>query len=97
MASAGNTGVKTHTFATGRGNYPNHIIAALKARGNWTQVAEELAIDTCNFYWRQLNLNYQGYDQVDARLESNPANPIFLNHFENTRGITTKTGLIRSL
>ena len=49
---ATNVGAKSYTFACGRGNYPNHIIAALKARGNWTQVAEEVAIDTCNFYWR---------------------------------------------
>ena len=30
-------------------------------------------------------------------MENDPSKPIFFNHFENTRGITTKTGLIRSL
>ena len=45
-------GVKNYTFACGRGNFPNHIIAALKARGNWSQVAEEVAIENSNFYWR---------------------------------------------
>lgn len=51
-------GVKNYTFACGRGNFPNHIIAALKARGNWSQVAEEVAIENSNFYWRQLNLTF---------------------------------------
>jgi len=48
----GNAIVKNYTFACGRGNFPNHIIAALKARGNWSQVAEEVAIDGSNFLWR---------------------------------------------
>ena len=47
-----------YTFATGRGNYPNHIINCLKARENWTQVSEEVAIDSANLLWRQLNLNF---------------------------------------
>lgn len=29
-------GDKKYTFATGRGNFPSHVIASLKARGNWT-------------------------------------------------------------
>lgn len=95
--SLGNPGAKSYTFACGRGNFPNHIIVALKARGNWSQVAEEVGIDSSNFLWRQLNLNFQAYDSLDARLEADPSKPIFLNHFESTRGITTKTGLIRSL
>ena len=95
--SATNFGVKNYTFATGRGNFPNHIINSLKARGNWTQIAEEVALEQSNFYWRQLNLNFRDYDTLDSRLESNPGKPIFINHFENNRGICTKTGLIRSL
>ena len=35
-AAATTVGVKAYTFATGRGNFPNHVITALKARGNWT-------------------------------------------------------------
>ena len=96
-AAAPNLGVKAYTFATGRGNFPNHIINALKARGNWTQVAEEVALTESNFYWRQLNLSFRDYDTLDDRLESVPGKPIFINHFENNRGICTKTGLIRSL
>ena len=30
------SGVKSYTFAASRGNYPNHVIKALKDRGNWT-------------------------------------------------------------
>ena len=96
-SAAGGAGAKAYTFACGKGNFPNHIINALKARGNWTQVSEEVAIENCNFYWRQLNLNWENYDKLDVRLESDSSRPIFFNHFECTRGITTKTGLIRSL
>ena len=42
----------TYTFACGKGNYPSHVIRALKARGNWSQVPEEQAIESSNFYWR---------------------------------------------
>ena len=36
-STAGSGGAaKAYTFATGRGNFPNHVTAALKARGNWT-------------------------------------------------------------
>ena len=90
-------GAKSYTFATGRGNCPNHIISALKARGNWSQISEEVALMESHLYWRQCNLNYREYDTLDDRLEAIPEKPIFVNHFENNRGICTKTGLIRSL
>ena len=89
-------GEKSHTFACGKGNYPNHVIRALKARGNWSQIPEEQAIDQSHFYWRQTNLNFQAYHDVDNRIKTS-TKELFLNHFENTRGITTKTGLITSL
>ena len=89
-------GEKSHTFACGKGNYPNHVIRALKARGNWSQIPEEQAIDNSHFYWRQTNLNFQAYHEVDNRIKTS-TKELFLNHFENTRGITTKTGLITSL
>lgn len=56
-----------------------------------------MALEQSNFYWRQLNLNVRNYDTLDARIATNPSKPIFINHFENNRGICTKTGLIRSL
>ena len=89
--------VKGYTYSTGKGNFPNHIEKALTARGNWKKIDEELAIDTANFLWQQLNLNFKGYDKLDERLEAIPNEPFFLNHFEVTRGICTKTGLIRTL
>ena len=50
-----------------------------------------------NFYWRQCALSFRDYDNLDERLETLPGKPFFVNHFENHRGICTKTGLIRSL
>ena len=91
-----NKTIKRYTYAVGRGNFPNHIIQNLNARGNWTKVDEDVAIDTANFLWQQLNLSFRGYDRLDERLDSN-SSPFFFNHFEVTRGITTKTGLIRTL
>ena len=46
------TGVKAYTFAVGRGNYPNHIVDALKARGNGSQIDEDGGLTDSNFYWR---------------------------------------------
>lgn len=87
---------KKYTFATGRGNFPNHIIDALLARGNWVKIDEENAIETANFLWQQIGLSFKGYDRLDERLETNMA-PFYYNHFEVTRGIGTKTCLIKSL
>ena len=61
------------------------------------KVEEETAIETANFLWQQLNLSFRGYDRLDERLENDPTKPFILNHFEVTRGICTKTGLIRTL
>jgi hypothetical protein len=46
------------TFAVSKGNYPNHLINALEARGNWRQISEDEAIDSADFYWRQVNLGF---------------------------------------
>ena len=96
-SSMSKAAARSYTFATGRGNFPNHVIEALKARRNWKQLSEEVAITECNFYWRQLNFSFREYDALDERLETSPGKPIFVNHLENNRGICTKTGLIRSL
>jgi len=80
-----------------KGNFPNHVIKALAERGNWKQVMEEdQAIDTTDFFWRQVNLGFSGYDKVDKRLSTN-SSPFIFNHFEVIRGICTKTNLIKSL
>jgi hypothetical protein len=84
-------------FAVTKGNFPNHVIKALGERGNWKQVMEEdQAIETTDFFWRQVNLGFSGYDKVDKRLTTN-STPLIFNHFEVIRGICTKTNLIKSL
>jgi hypothetical protein len=84
-------------FAVTKGNFPNHVIKALGERGNWKQVMEEdQAIETTDFFWRQVNLGFSGYDKVDKRLTTN-SKPFIFNHFEVIRGICTKTNLIKSL
>lgn len=55
-----------------------------------------MALEQSHFLWKQLNLSFHNYDKLDLRLTEG-SKPIFFNHFENTRGITTKTGLIRTL
>lgn len=51
-AEVGGGGTKSYTFATGRGNFPSHVVNSLKARGNWSQIAEDGALTESNFYWR---------------------------------------------
>ena len=84
------------TFAISKGNYPNHVIKALEKRGNWTKIEEDDAIEQADFYWRQVNLNFVGYDRIDKRLGLS-SRPLMFNHFEVIRGICTKTNLIKSL
>jgi hypothetical protein len=87
--------MSTYTFAVGKGNFPNHIILALENRGNWKRVSEEEAIEQADFYWRQVNLLADGYNQINKRLVSKPL--LIFNHFEVIHGICTKTNLIKSL
>lgn len=89
-------GTGQYKFAYTKGNYPQHIVKALTDRGNWKQVTEEEAIESSDFFWRQVNLGFSGYDKVDKRLTTN-STPFVFNHFEVIRGICTKTNLIKSL
>jgi len=61
---------------------------------------DEFLIDKCNFIWRPCNY-YEGVQKkIDRRMLksiSNDDNPLVYNHFEVTKGIGTKSGLIRSL
>jgi hypothetical protein len=59
-------------------------------------VDEDGCIETVDFFWRQVNLGFSGYDKVDKRL-SVKSTPFIFNHFEVIRGICTKTNLIKSL
>jgi hypothetical protein len=61
--------VKEYTFAVGKGNYPNQIIDALQARGNWRIIPEDEAVDQADFYWRPINFSYEGYHRIDKRLQ----------------------------
>jgi hypothetical protein len=56
------------TFSVSKGNYPIHIVKALESRGNWKLIGEEDAIEHADFFWRQVNLGFSGYDKVDKRL-----------------------------
>jgi hypothetical protein len=51
---------------------------------------EEDCVEYVDFYWRQINLGFTGYDRIDKRLLKNPR-PFVFNHFEVIAGITTKT------
>jgi hypothetical protein len=63
-----------------------------------------VAIEDAHFLWRPLAFtftvcdksNRKGFDKMDKRDDVNPL-PLVFNHFENTRGIGTKTGIVRSL
>lgn len=48
-----------------KGNFPVHLIKALEARGNWKQIDETDAVEQADFFWRQVNLGFAGYDKID--------------------------------
>ena len=61
---------------------------------------DELIIEKCNFIWRPCNFYEQVQRKIDKRMlkiRYNEENPLIYNHFEQTRQIGTKSGLIRSL
>jgi hypothetical protein len=86
----------TYTYAVTKGNYPNAVNEAMKARGNWKQLNEEVGLEQADFFWRCNNLGIVGYDSIDNRM-SLSSKPFVFNHFEVIKGICQKTGLIRSL
>jgi len=81
------------------GNNPGVIKRAVLKRGNWDDISEEKGdgdVGYTQFVWKPTNLSIRAY----ALMDSNPLHPDYvqiINHFENNRGICTKTGLIRSL
>ena len=78
------------------GNYPETVFNALNERGNWQEAKEEDNIEKCHFLWRPFNYPLDGYKRIDKRIVRNP-NIFIYNHFEVLKGLTTKSGLIRSL
>jgi hypothetical protein len=57
-----------YTYAVTKGNYPMAVVEAMKARGNWKQLNEEVGLETADFFWRCNNLGISGYDAIDSRL-----------------------------
>jgi hypothetical protein len=78
------------------GNYPRTLIDTLRARGNWTEIDSDDAIDQSNFLFRPVNFGHSGYNKMNLRNEYYDELLVF-NHFEVLRDICTKSGLIRSL
>ena len=68
----------------------------MRARGNWTEVEVDEAIEVCHFIFRPVNFGYSGYNRLNNRLK-NSSEAIIFNHFENLRGMCTKSGLVKSL
>jgi hypothetical protein len=58
---------------------------------------EALCVEKCHFVWRPVNYNPQGYQRIDKRLVKSSGPTLLYNHFEVLKGLTTKTGLIKSL
>ena len=81
------------------GNYPETVVNALLARGNWAEGKEGECIEKCNFIWRPVNFNPESQKRLDQRLsiKRGSLGPLIYNHFEVLKGLTTKTGLVRSL
>ena len=65
-------------------------------RGNWKEAKEDECIEKCNILWRPFNYPSETYKRIDRRLIRN-IQPFVYNHFEVLKGLTTKSGLIRSL
>lgn len=78
------------------GNYPKTLINAIRARGNWSEVNDDDAIDMAHFLFRPVNFGPSGYNKLNIRNEFMDEMLVF-NHFEVLRDICTKSGLIRSL
>jgi len=81
------------------GNNSYLIKEGLLRRGNWQEETDESnAFTQCNFIWKPTNLTISEYIKLDGIAKTTPKNfsQVF-NHFENIRGICTKTGLVRSL
>eukprot|EP00347_Sterkiella_histriomuscorum_P017175 403350383 len=78
------------------GNYPETVVDSLQRRGNWQEAKEEENIEKCHFLWRPFNYPQDVYKRIDKRIVRN--NQIFVyNHFEILKGLTSKSGLVRSL
>jgi hypothetical protein len=94
-APALKTGKTLYYYVYG-GNYPEIVSNALAERGNWQQCKEAESIEKCHFVWRPFNFNPENYKRIDKRV-INKTSPFIYNHLEVLKGLTTKSGLVRSL
>ena len=78
------------------GNNPTVIKNALEMRGNWAEATDKEATNfNVNFIWRPCSFQLRAYHKLDTAFQ--PDKKLVINHLENNRVITTKTGLIRTL
>jgi hypothetical protein len=56
---------KKLSFYVYGGNYPETVVDALNARGNWKECAETESIEKSNFLWRPFNFTSESYKKID--------------------------------
>jgi len=81
------------------GNYPETVANGLALRGNWVEAKEADCIEKCHFLWRPFNYPAETQKRLEKRATQRKSSngPLVYNHFEVLKGLTTKSGLIRSL
>ncbi|EAR92967.2 tubulin-tyrosine ligase family protein (macronuclear) [Tetrahymena thermophila SB210] len=92
---------KNYKFCLFNGNNSVVFRKILLSRGNWeeikeSQIEEKSIFQNSNFIWKSYNFSVRKYAIIEDIHRNNPFKQI-INHFENNRGMCTKTGLIRSL
>lgn len=87
---------RVNKYCVMAGNYPATLKAVMRARGNWSEIADDDAIEMAHFLFRPVNFGPSGYHKLNTRNQFMDEMLVF-NHFEVLRDICTKSGLIRSL
>ncbi len=89
-----------NNFAVFPGNYPQVVRDAFSRRKEkWREVPKDESLQKANFIWKPTNFDIKTYSRINKIMEDTPLTQrkFLINHLENIRGITTKTGLVRSL
>lgn len=87
------------------------IKSVMNARAGWQEISKEDVwnrdnITKINFVWKPCNFNYKMYTEIDNKLFNSARmfnqtksleHELVVNHLENHREITTKTGILRTL
>jgi hypothetical protein len=93
------------------GNGYNIIKSVLSKREGWTEIRKEdvwsnINQNRINFIWKPTSFSYQMFCNIDNVLQKSHSlfreskslyRELIVNHLENHRELTTKTGLIRCL